>query len=602
MSDDEVAAKAKDIRTIVKGFFYKTPIFADFVLSQEHKSALLSLFILKGVLKASWYLKNNEASPQSSDAIINSITETYKNFSIFYLSVELSHQEINNFKKNLIRVIRLLILNNVIREEKSFKKNRTLEEWSLSLKNTKPNLFEFLGISNKPLKLLKINENYYCVGGFFTLIKKIFVENLKSDIFFKLKDHSYIENMASSPIYINVDDLDDAVNFFNQNRISEDAIHKNMSDGANNIESINRELGKLNKIIANETYIKIKEIMNSEYAALIQECESLIQINGSEGTEGGLKTCFAKLKKKILKEFILKVKSYCEDLEFVLSNDKAEFIFLKEIHRHFIEYFCNAHYSLKFNSLEELIASKNKFSEFSTEFITQEEEEGGLGGLNRIEVKKKINSENIGLLAYLYILNEEEMRHILKKKKKSIIKKINLNCSDKEDALQLENIGGSEKHLSKNLNALVTNILFKINTNYYKDEKLIGLKKTKINLIIEKRAIFSKISKQSSIYNIILLKKFLDQTRLFKQNELRNVEVYFMFYFDFRGRFYHDSPVSPTSSKLSRTLFNYGEVTISEIKTTEISIYIEKFTPALKTIKDMFEIKHTGGAIFEIIF
>jgi hypothetical protein len=81
--------------------------------------------------------------------------------------------------------------------------------------------------------------------------------------------------------------------------------------------------------------------------------------------------------------------------------------------------------------------------------------------------------------------------------------------------------------------------------------------------------------------------------------------IYIPFFFDFRGRFYYYSSVSPTNLKFARYIYNYGVYSEEEIEnneTNDLSNKIEKYDIYIKKVSNIFNIKRDNRAIKEGIF
>jgi hypothetical protein len=102
-------------------------------------------------------------------------------------------------------------------------------------------------------------------------------------------------------------------------------------------------------------------------------------------------------------------------------------------------------------------------------------------------------------------------------------------------------------------------------------------------------------SKLYIYFNIFLLKNL---------NINDNEKIYIPFFFDFRGRFYYNSPIGPTNLKFSRYFYNYGVYTNNEYNVKEISLIkeiIEKNMNYINEIKKMFNITKNLYYIHESI-
>ena len=122
---------------------------------------------------------------------------------------------------------------------------------------------------------------------------------------------------------------------------------------------------------------------------------------------------------------------------------------------------------------------------------------------------------------------------------------------------------------------------------------------SKENKILEDYLIIKNIQKEISkknIYNQINL--------LEKLNIPENKKIFFPFYFDFRGRFYVDSPVGTTQLKIARCFYHYGwydecEDYVEDSRITEI---IEKYRVNITCILLEYNLKETKKNISSVFW
>jgi len=171
---------------------------------------IMSIFIKKSLLSSN-FLKNTSNVYSTSDEILNSITESYKNLNIFYCRKEISGARLSEIRGEIFKIISILGLNGIIRTKRTFHGGKTID--FIYSNCTEPYLTEIdnFKISPTPLKLSLINDNYYLIGDFFTLVKKVFVENNLSNYYFKLNNIDYLEKLLKTKTYINIPDFRDAL-------------------------------------------------------------------------------------------------------------------------------------------------------------------------------------------------------------------------------------------------------------------------------------------------------------------------------------------------------------------------------------------------------
>ena len=107
--------------------------------------------------------------------------------------------------------------------------------------------------------------------------------------------------------------------------------------------------------------------------------------------------------------------------------------------------------------------------------------------------------------------------------------------------------------------------------DFYKLKKTISAQEFQ-QLLLEKKKILWSSKHQKEFSHLFSLNYF------FHIEELRNFlkdGFYFRYYFDFRGRFYADSPVGYTQNRFFRYIYNYGYYTLEEKEEFEKIIMIE---------------------------
>lgn len=106
---------------------------------------------------------------------------------------------------------------------------------------------------------------------------------------------------------------------------------------------------------------------------------------------------------------------------------------------------------------------------------------------------------------------------------------------------------------------------------------------------------YSALSKLVLYNNLVLVKEQI--------NELR--DIYFLFFFDFRGRFYSRSPIGVSELKFSRYFFYYGQYSKSEMfefKPHVLSQTINDYSEEIYSIKKKYLIKSNSPLINEGVF
>jgi hypothetical protein len=334
---DKIDALANSIEKhneLLKPHFFE---FFNF-LDNRKKASIFSLFLFKSINRITLLETVNKISYLSMDAIINDVIEIYVNLSVFYVKSELTDEHSQSFKGYLVKLLNFLILEETIILKRTFIKNYTTDELSFGFENIELPDFSYLKISKTPFRLISVSskENFtiYNVGGFFTFVKKVFLENVRSDYYFKLNDFSYIEKMSNNKIYLNLDDLSSIILFFEDREYSIESIKKNVSNFnrviAENLKIILNHKKKIKKRYIESTKIFIKEKFDSNDINSITE----------------------------VKKFCIDVfYTYCEN--YIKNKIKSDieiiskFDFLSIVYQHFISIFENTELFLKFENIEE---------------------------------------------------------------------------------------------------------------------------------------------------------------------------------------------------------------------------------------------------------
>lgn len=150
-----------------------------------------------------------------------------------------------------------------------------------------------------------------------------------------------------------------------------------------------------------------------------------------------------------------------------------------------------------------------------------------------------------------------------------------------EDIISIENLNKDSffEDIRKNLEDLYQKLL-EAYKNIWKNKHLIA----EINKEISKKMLFYKLF---SFHDYCVKRDFSNR-------------IYIPIYFDFRGRRYYDSPVSPTSHSFFRQIYHYGFYTEYTYKNTPIvSSIILKY---IKKIEEKVECKLHSNKIVEACF
>ena len=133
------------------------------------------------------------------------------------------------------------------------------------------------------------------------------------------------------------------------------------------------------------------------------------------------------------------------------------------------------------------------------------------------------------------------------------------------------------------------------------DETLLFHSVDKKNIESDIKKIINNIAKTKNKNTIAknsqLLSTFLTLKNLIHFEEfsfMKDNKIYFPFSFDFRGRFYLNSPVSPTNSKIIRLCIHYGYYTEEELLENSTSKTNEILNKYIKKIEEIIEKQNWG--------
>jgi hypothetical protein len=286
---------------------------------------IISLFIFKNISKSN-LLSESYNNFFTNDDILNKIIENYKNFYIFYLKKEISKTRLLEIRGEIFKILNILILNNIIYSKKYYSFGKTIEYLSFDFEKIYISDVEDLKISPIPLKLNLIGDNYYLIGEFFTMIKKIFIENNLSNYYFKLNNTDYLDKLIKSKTYLNIYDLEDAIKIINDNKFKIEDTKKIITDKS---------------FLIKKNIIKIKE-KNKNFKEKLSN-----EINYENSS-------FLEVKQKIIIFFIKYVEIFLEKKLFIFNKEeKSKLINL--IYAEFINTFKNAYFKINFKNLKEFI-------------------------------------------------------------------------------------------------------------------------------------------------------------------------------------------------------------------------------------------------------
>lgn len=531
---------------------------------------IIAIFILKS-LCVSNLLKNSSNKYLNTDDILNEIIENYKNLYIFYTKKEIKHEKVLEIRGEIFKILNILVLNEIVKSTKNYSMGKTIEYLYLENKLINPLNIENLKISPTPLKLIPIDDNYYLIGEFFTLIKKVFVENSLSNYYFKLNNIEYLENLLKIKTYINMHDFKEALEEIEKENFKFEKINEIVEEKKKEIEENKKKIKEKNSNLKNKltSIIEFKELS------------------------------FLETKKKIIEIFIEYANNFINE-KLVNWEKEEEEQTINLIYEEFIETFKNAYFKITFKNLKEFLDWKTKLMEYGYSENNENNENFKkiINTQKKIKIEEKINPEKISFLSYLFILTKKEINKAILKSAKKIKKKEKKYIVKKNEIELEENL-----YIEKEKIGILSIIKFN-------NKKKNNLELTKIwneikELEKENTILQSEISKILNLYNLFSLYSHLEKNM--QTDEYGNILIYFLTFFDFRGRNYYESLTSPTNNKISRFIINYGVTEINKInyKPNELSNIIQKYNIYIDKFKKKFEIKRncifTNDTIFWIM-
>jgi hypothetical protein len=288
----------------------------------------MGLFIYKAIHKSSIFSGLKLINYLTNDEILNNIIEIYKNFYIYYMRREISNNRSLELRGELIKLLNLLVMNKILVSKKSFYKNKTTEYMSFQFENVIPSDIEYLKLSVTPFKLILINENYYLVGDFFIMIRKVFIENILSNYYFKMHNITHLEKLLNNEIYINVEDLSNVIQIINESGINLKNAYKTISDKNTRILTNLEKIKNSSKYLKNDINSRIPNIFFDE--------------------------SFIKIKNQVINFFLIFLSNKA-DFRYDCFNDENKNYLIDQIYLEFIKIFNNAFLKMEFKNVNELL-------------------------------------------------------------------------------------------------------------------------------------------------------------------------------------------------------------------------------------------------------
>jgi hypothetical protein len=534
----------------ILSIFSKT---TDNLFDIDDKLLLMAIFIFKSVIKMTITPSTTNVRYINSDLVINNIHDYYSKFLIYFFSRDI--EDSLQFKKKIFSALSTLSEWKIIKERVIRINNKTIKEWSFGFHTLIIGSREYLNLNKNKFSIVNIGNNFYLKGCFFTNVHKIFEENLKSGEKFEFKTTNYLYSLVNSKYYLNNSDLADVISIIeikekiNQQTLIEDIERCNslLENSFNSARLFQKNLKK--------KYLTIcKEIIDNKYSSFLNE-------------------------ENVTFDFLSKVfLDYCSKYLF----EKKKIIINKECYWDFE------------NRLEEIFKQNYKSQMTGRRDVSEERLVNSMLAPDYNEPNSSDSDTDVDeKSSELRLIKEFNLYDIVKRFKNDKIREI----LDKNSQVFNNLKSGS---MPRSIRACteadiyffgVKFLLHDLWKNYYNEKK-----KKKDENIETNKMYYSRISKLLVIYNLYLLKEL---------NWPDEDPVYLPFFFDFRGRMYYKSSVSPTTLKYSRYVFNYGIYTDAEINDNTrniISPIIEKFNDHIELVKKMYLIDKNSLKINESIF
>lgn len=377
-------------------------------------------------------------------------------------------------------------------------------------------------------------------------------------------------------------------------------------------------------LIKNSIYKKNNETLNLEIENKIVEKETSIIVNECYTQYNNFflyneKYTFKKIneeKKKYLdSNYFLLVLRYLVDKNLVKMNQKKNFKKnnIKTYNFYYLNYLINQNticidFGFSFSKFN-FFLSKNEYYLISyminsIKKICKENTNNNkkLNFLSSKYIENSLNTEYYINLEFIDVIHKElEKEHNKVLNLQIVLETLNkLNVEIKE-VLNEFNVEFNKKKqkINKNYENIIKNLIDTTNDtlkqyNKEKFKKILNEKKNNLKYL-QYTNLCKKYSSFLILANFFILKKIY----------IKEVPLYFSFFFDFRTRKYFHSYISPTNSSYLRTIYYYGKYTKEEMllkEENEVSDIIRLYDKEIETIKNKFAIINTNIKINEGVF
>ena len=178
---------------------------SDKIFLKDEKISLLSIFILKSCSKVKITPSIYDINYVLHDAALNDIALYCRKLIIFFTNKECADPV--KLKRECFGVLEILCEIGVIKTQSILSSGKTIKHVGTGLKNLTPSILEYLHISYQEYVIIKTPITSYLRGWFFTNVYKIYIENIRSNERFVLKDDEYLIKMCKKQTFVLKSDL-----------------------------------------------------------------------------------------------------------------------------------------------------------------------------------------------------------------------------------------------------------------------------------------------------------------------------------------------------------------------------------------------------------
>lgn len=532
------------------------------ILNTSEFITFSSILIIKSIQNTEINESIKDVYYTNSSIVLKNILNYFNNFKIFYFSQILSNEKF--LKEFFLKSISLATKKKIIKEKIYKMDGKTIKAWSFNTLNHEIYNFSDINISNQKYNIITIDNNTYLIGKFFTKIQKIFQKGIENDEEIVLKDMSIIYNLSEMPLYVD------------ENMLKK--INNNIKKTENNvnfkieINKINNELNGLFEILNNK-----KESINEKFS-INYEKELETEYNNDTNKNNNLYFIYYKFILRLTKELTSKFNK-SNDTTFLLNsqlinlNTQKILIYLLYNFNIIWDYFISLNNKNLINLIKEyekkqIICDEIKFERVNKSKKTHTISESISFSKHCREITCPIQKIKI----IIYLLNKQDIKLIIDQKflffKKDVITWCNTNSNlinqYNEDAIDYNN-SILKNIFNDHINKIIKNpnnitipfnhiLILSKKIEIYHRYNCFTDYKNNLNNLNDHEEYIKTLFKKLSLYKTYQYLLILEENKWYWLNK----KIYFMFMFDFRGRWYFLSPISITECKHSRLIFYYG--------------------------------------------